>query len=213
VTVIDPAEPVNPFDVFDWLKLPTAIVDDALVLAVNVCEADSAIALVAPIVPVALPPTNEPPESVIALAASAPLPCVYVPDVMVSVPVTVTVPAPAVKPFDVFPMLRLPAVTVDEELELAVNACEPESVMALVQPTVPVALPPAKLPPDNVMAFADRAPLPCVYVPDVMLSVPLMVIAPAPPVKPFIVLPTLRLAAPIVDEALELPANECVPDT
>jgi hypothetical protein len=151
---------VKPFDEFVWLKLPTAIDDDALELAVKVCEPDSAIAFVTPTVPVALPPANVPPESAIALADSAPLPCVYVPDVMVIVPLTVTVPAPAVKPFDVFPMLRLAAVNVDDELELAVKVWEPDSTIEVVMPTAPVAAPPTKLPPDPVMAFAASAPLP-----------------------------------------------------
>jgi hypothetical protein len=83
---------------------------------------------------------------------------------MSSVPLTVTNPAPAVKLAE-FCRVKLPAVTFDEELELAVNACVPDSTIEVVEVIVPVALPPAKLPPDNVMAFAFRAPLPCVYVP------------------------------------------------
>jgi hypothetical protein len=211
--VIAPPPPVKPFDVFCWLKLPAPIVADALELAVNVCDPDSVMAFVTLTVPVVARPVKLPPDKVIAFAESAPLPGLYVPAVMLSVPPTVIVPPPPLKPFDVFPTLRLPAMIVDIALELAVKVCDPETARAFVQVMSPVALPPAKLPPDNVMAFTPRFPLPCVYVPEVMLSVPLMVMAPAPPVKPFDVFPTLRLAAPIVDDVLELPVKVCEPDT
>jgi len=79
--------------------LPALMLADELELAVNVNEPDSARAPVTETVPVAEPPAQVPADSVIALAANAPLPGVYVLLLllMVTVPPTLTVPEPAMK--------------------------------------------------------------------------------------------------------------------
>ena len=118
---------------------------------------------------------------------------------MSNVPPIVIAPPPPVKPFDVFRWLKLAAPIVADVLELALNECEPDKIIALVTLTVPAAVPPVKLPPDNIIESACNAPAPGVYVPAMMLSAPSTVIVPAPPLNPFEVLLTLRLPAWIAD--------------
>jgi hypothetical protein len=97
---------------------------------------------------------------------------------------------------------------------------------------VPVVEPPAKVPPENDVLVGSSEPLPGVYVPPVMYIVPATLTPPEPPVKlplfrvksllvvkvpppavnPPDVFPSVKVAALMVAEALELAVNVKEPE-
>ena len=179
VTVPAPAMKLPPFKV----KVPAVMVAEELELAVKVCVPDTCKVARDGDIPRGRAACEGACRERVEAALSRPLPGVYVPPVMVNAVVTVMVAPPPVKP-DVFARLRLLALMVAAALELAVNACVPDSWMAPETEIFPVVAPPANEPAESDMEAALSWPLPGVYVPPVMVNAVVTVMVPPPPVKP-----------------------------